>query len=100
MNLTLKVMVIILSPALAEATLHSRGPYILFYLSELFIHSYVFQVHIPSALSTSGIPPIFSSTGHNIEFVLQTELPLVSSAFKMSGFTPAQVSIDSVCCFR
>ena len=52
-----------------------------------------FQVHIPSALSSSGIPPIFSSTGHNIEFVLQTELPLVSSAFKMSGYTPAQVGI-------
>ena len=54
-----------------------------------------FQVHIPSALSSSGIPPLFSSTGHNIEFVLQMELPLVSSAFKMSGYTPAQVNFAS-----
>ncbi|WAR13306.1 BROMI-like protein [Mya arenaria] len=49
------------------------------------------SVHLPSALSASGIHPLFSSTGHNIEFILQIELPLVSSAFKMSGFTPAQI---------
>ena len=52
----------------------------------------MFQVNLPSMLSSSGIHPLFSSTGHNIEFILQIELPLVSSAFKMSGFTPAQVS--------
>ena len=51
-----------------------------------------FQVNLPSMLSSSGIHPLFSSTGHNIEFILQIELPLVSSAIKMSGFTPAQVS--------
>ncbi|XP_053402163.1 protein broad-minded-like isoform X2 [Mercenaria mercenaria] len=50
------------------------------------------SVHLPAALSSSGIHPLFSSTGHNIEFILQIELPLVSSAFKMSGFTPAQIS--------
>ncbi|KAL4234490.1 hypothetical protein ACF0H5_006135 [Mactra antiquata] len=50
------------------------------------------SVHLPPALSSSGIHPLFSSTGHNIEFILQIELPLVSSAFKMSGFTPAQIS--------
>ncbi|XP_052230944.1 protein broad-minded-like isoform X2 [Dreissena polymorpha] len=49
------------------------------------------SVHLPSALSASGIHPLFSSTGHNIEFILQIELPLVSSAFKMSGYTPAQI---------
>ena len=51
-----------------------------------------FQVHLPSDLMCSGISPLFSSTGHNIELILQIELPLVASAFKMSGFTPAQVS--------
>jgi hypothetical protein len=51
----------------------------------------VFQVHLPSDLMCSGISPLFSSTGHNIELILQIELPLVASAFKMSGFTPAQV---------
>lgn len=39
----------------------------------------------------SGISPMFSSTGHNIELLLQIELPLVASAFKMSGYTAAQV---------
>lgn len=49
------------------------------------------SVHLPSDLMCSGISPIFSSTGHNIELILQIELPLVASAFKMSGFTPAQI---------
>ncbi|XP_061197318.1 protein broad-minded-like [Saccostrea echinata] len=49
------------------------------------------SVHLPSDLMCSGISPLFSSTGHNIELILQIELPLVASAFKMSGFTPAQI---------
>lgn len=51
------------------------------------------SVHLPTALMSSGIPPLFSSTGHYIEFVLQLELPLVASAFKMSGYTPAQICL-------
>ncbi|KAK3086457.1 hypothetical protein FSP39_018719 [Pinctada imbricata] len=51
------------------------------------------SVHMPVGLMSSGISPLFSSTGHNIELVLQVELPLVASAFKMSGFTPAQICI-------
>lgn len=50
------------------------------------------SAHLPHPLSSSGIHPLFSSTGHNIEFILQLELPLISSAFKMSGYTPAQIS--------
>ncbi|XP_041376240.1 protein broad-minded-like isoform X2 [Gigantopelta aegis] len=51
------------------------------------------SVHLPSAMMNSGIPPVFSSTAHYIEFILQTELPLVASAFKMSGYTPAQICV-------
>lgn len=57
------------------------------------VKTFYLQVHLPSDLMCSGISPIFSSTGHNIELILQIELPLVASAFKMSGFTPAQVSL-------
>ncbi|XP_012936761.1 protein broad-minded [Aplysia californica] len=46
---------------------------------------------IPSGLLSSGISPMFSSTAHNIELLLQTELPLIASAFKMSGYTPSQI---------
>ncbi|KAL5021697.1 hypothetical protein ScPMuIL_000852 [Solemya velum] len=49
------------------------------------------SVHLPEGMMLSGIHPLFSCTGHNIEFILQTELPLVASAFKMSGYTPAQL---------
>ncbi|XP_048254918.1 protein broad-minded-like isoform X2 [Haliotis rufescens] len=51
------------------------------------------SVHLPPPLMMSGIHPVFSSTAHNIEFILQTELPLVASAFKMSGYTPAQICV-------
>ena len=52
---------------------------------------FVISQTIPTALLSSGISPIFSSTVHNIELLLQTELPLIASAFKMSGYTPSQV---------
>lgn len=58
------------------------------YLWPARMHS---SVHLPTAFLTSGIHPIFSSTAHNIELILQVELPLITSAFKMSGYTPAQV---------
>ncbi|BFZ12598.1 hypothetical protein BsWGS_15637 [Bradybaena similaris] len=48
---------------------------------------------LPSTLLSSGIPPLFSSTAHNIELLLQNELPLVVSAFKMSGYTPSQICL-------
>lgn len=46
---------------------------------------------LPITLLSSGISPLFSSTAHNIELVLQIELPLVASAFTMSGYTPSQI---------
>ncbi|KAK7505391.1 hypothetical protein BaRGS_00003553 [Batillaria attramentaria] len=51
------------------------------------------SVHLPAALLSSGIHPIFSSTAHNVELILQVELPLIPSAFKMSGYTPAQICV-------
>ncbi|CAG2217906.1 unnamed protein product [Mytilus edulis] len=57
----------------------------------LWPHRLHCSVHLPSAVMISGISPMFSSTGHNIELLLQIELPLVASAFKMSGYTAAQI---------
>ncbi|ESO96909.1 hypothetical protein LOTGIDRAFT_231711 [Lottia gigantea] len=48
---------------------------------------------LPQSILYSGIHPLFFSTAHNIEFILQTELPLVASAFKMSGYTPSQICV-------
>ncbi|XP_070203121.1 protein broad-minded-like isoform X1 [Littorina saxatilis] len=51
------------------------------------------SVHLPAALLSSGIHPVFSSTAHNVELILQIEEPITLSAFKMSGFTPAQICV-------
>ena len=51
-----------------------------------------FQNKMPELLRKSGIPPLLSSTGHNVELILHTEVPSVFSAFKMAGYTPSQVS--------
>ncbi|KAL8584561.1 hypothetical protein ACOMHN_016880 [Nucella lapillus] len=51
------------------------------------------SVHLPAALFSSGIHPVFSSTAHNVELILQVEEPITLSAFKMSGFTPAQICV-------
>ncbi|XP_076469965.1 protein broad-minded-like isoform X2 [Babylonia areolata] len=51
------------------------------------------SVHLPAALLCSGIPPVFSSTAHNVELILQVEEPITLSAFKMSGYTPAQICV-------
>ena len=54
-----------------------------------------FQVHLPVELAVSGIHPVFSTTGYNVELILQTEVPHVYSAFRMSGYTPSQVMFMS-----
>lgn len=51
------------------------------------------QVHLPVEVVASGIPPVYWCTAHYVEMLLKAELPLVHSAFRMSGFTPSQVSI-------
>ncbi len=60
--------------------------------SRYFILS--FQVHLSQSRALSGIPLLFSTTCHNVELILQAEVPHVHSAFKMSGFAPAQVSLS------
>ncbi|KPP66947.1 hypothetical protein Z043_114505 [Scleropages formosus] len=47
--------------------------------------------HLPKELARSEIPPVYSCTAHFVEMLLKAEVPLVSSAFQMSGFTPSQV---------
>ncbi|XP_076873991.1 protein broad-minded isoform X2 [Brachyhypopomus gauderio] len=49
------------------------------------------SVHLPLEIAQSGISPLHSCTAHYVEMLLKAEVPLVFSAFKMSGFTPAQM---------
>ncbi|XP_065444501.1 protein broad-minded isoform X7 [Chrysemys picta bellii] len=48
------------------------------------------SVHLPIDTAESGIHPIYFCSAHYIEMLLKAELPLVFSAFHMSGFTPSQ----------
>ncbi|XP_039384714.1 protein broad-minded isoform X2 [Mauremys reevesii] len=49
------------------------------------------SVHLPIDTAESGIHPIYFCSAHYIEMLLKAELPLVFSAFYMSGFTPSQI---------
>lgn len=49
------------------------------------------SIHLPKDVRSSGIHPLFSHTGHHIELILQNELPLVHSTFRMCGYTPSQI---------
>lgn len=46
---------------------------------------------LPRSFVLSGILPIYSVTCHNVELILQLELPHIYSAFRMSGCSPAQI---------
>ncbi|KAM7171871.1 protein broad-minded isoform 2-T4 [Macrochelys suwanniensis] len=48
-------------------------------------------VHLPVDTAESGIHSIYFCSAHYIEMLLKAELPLVFSAFHMSGFTPSQI---------
>ncbi|KAI5090795.1 protein broad-minded isoform X1 [Silurus meridionalis] len=50
--------------------------------------------HIPAEMAQSGVPPLYSCTAHYVEMLLKSEVPLVSSAFRMSGFTPSQMCLQ------
>ncbi|XP_029113476.1 protein broad-minded isoform X2 [Scleropages formosus] len=50
--------------------------------------------HLPKELARSEIPPVYSCTAHFVEMLLKAEVPLVSSAFQMSGFTPSQICLQ------
>ncbi|XP_068087481.1 protein broad-minded isoform X2 [Hyperolius riggenbachi] len=47
--------------------------------------------HLPADIAQAGIHPIYFCTAHYIEMLMKAEVPLVFSAFRMSGFTPSQI---------
>ncbi|XP_044281592.1 protein broad-minded-like [Varanus komodoensis] len=49
------------------------------------------SIHLPDSTAVSGIHPVYYCSAHYVEMLLKAELPLVSSAFRMSGFTSSQV---------
>ncbi|XP_048452545.1 protein broad-minded isoform X2 [Rhincodon typus] len=49
------------------------------------------SIHLSVENAESGIHPVYSCTAYYIEMLLKTEVPLVFSAFRMSGFTPSQI---------
>ncbi|XP_053139677.1 protein broad-minded isoform X2 [Hemicordylus capensis] len=49
------------------------------------------SIHLPVDTAVSGIHPVYFCSAHYVEMLLKAELPLVSSAFHMSGFTPSQI---------
>ncbi|XP_020492720.2 protein broad-minded [Labrus bergylta] len=51
------------------------------------------SVYVPVEVAVSGIPPVYWCTAHYVEMLLKTEVPLVHSAFRMSGFTPSQMCL-------
>uniref|UniRef100_A0A3Q3WXC1 Protein broad-minded n=1 Tax=Mola mola TaxID=94237 RepID=A0A3Q3WXC1_MOLML len=51
------------------------------------------SVHIPVEVAESGIPPVYWCTAHYVEMLLKDEVPLVHSAFRMSGFTASQMCL-------
>ncbi|XP_068433515.1 protein broad-minded isoform X2 [Clinocottus analis] len=51
------------------------------------------SVHFPVEVAESGIPPVYWCTAHYVEMLLKAEVPLVHSAFRMSGFTPSQMCL-------
>lgn len=64
---------------------------LLFYFVFLKVRRMSRQIHLPAAVAESGIPPLYWCTAHYVEMLLKAEVPLVHSAFRMSGFTPSQV---------
>ncbi|XP_069742980.1 protein broad-minded isoform X2 [Narcine bancroftii] len=49
------------------------------------------SIHLPMESAETGIHPVYFCTTYYIEMILKAELPLVFSAFRMSGFTPSQI---------
>lgn len=47
--------------------------------------------HLPIDTAVSGIHPVYFCSAHYVEMLLKAEVPLVFSAFRMSGFTPSQM---------
>lgn len=68
-------------------------------LSSLLVSAFIWparihaSVHVPLAVAESGISPVYWCTAHYVEMLLKSEVPLVHSAFRISGFTPSQMCV-------
>uniref|UniRef100_A0A8C3TNW0 Protein broad-minded n=1 Tax=Catharus ustulatus TaxID=91951 RepID=A0A8C3TNW0_CATUS len=52
------------------------------------------STHLPVTTVEYGIHPVYFCSAHHVEMLLKAELPLVCSAFHMSGFTPSQICLQ------
>lgn len=52
------------------------------------------QRYLPIDTIESGIHPVYFCSTHYIEMLLKAEVPLVFSAFHMSGFAPSQICLQ------
>ncbi|XP_071293873.1 protein broad-minded isoform X2 [Agelaius tricolor] len=52
------------------------------------------SMHLPVTTVEYGIHPVYFCSAHHVEMLLKAELPLVCSAFQMSGFTPSQICLQ------
>nr|XP_045721417.1 protein broad-minded isoform X2 [Mirounga angustirostris] len=50
--------------------------------------------YLPTDTIESGIHPVYFCSTHYIEMLLKVEVPLVFSAFHMSGFAPSQICLQ------
>ncbi|XP_023592950.1 protein broad-minded isoform X3 [Trichechus manatus latirostris] len=50
--------------------------------------------YLPIDIIESGIHPVYFSSTHYVEMLLKAEVPLVFSAFHMSGFAPSQICLQ------
>lgn len=66
-------------------------------ISHLAVSAFIWpaRLHLLAPLlpsqKLSSIPILYSTTSYLVDLILQMELPLVASAFRMSGFSAAQV---------
>ncbi|XP_061563025.1 protein broad-minded isoform X2 [Cololabis saira] len=76
-----------------------RSLHLLLNLSSLLTSAFIWparihaSAHLPEEVADSGIPPVYWCTAHYVEMLLKAEVPLVHSAFRMSGFTPSQMCL-------
>ncbi|KGL74378.1 Protein broad-minded, partial [Tinamus guttatus] len=52
------------------------------------------SMHLPITTVESGIHPVYFCSAHYIEMLLKAEVPLVFSAFHISGFAPSQICLQ------
>ncbi|XP_039916247.1 protein broad-minded isoform X4 [Hirundo rustica] len=52
------------------------------------------SMHLPVTTVEYGIHPVYFCSAHHVEMLLKAELPLVCSAFHMSGFAPSQICLQ------